>query len=917
MTALRAPPGPAVLGDVFTTLDAVASAVMVADGRTERWPLLYVNPAFTRLTGYSRSTALGRSALFLTGPHGDPEVVQRLRHAMAAGDSFVGELVLHGSEDQRLWVRVGMQPMRDRCGDLTHLVVTLEDIARAASLRESLLASTARLQVATQASELCMWDWDVLRDAVSYNEQWRVALGIDPQELLQRQELQDRLMLPAHDPATLELFERYFHGAAPAFEAEYALSDAGGNRKWFAARAEVMNRDEKGQPLRIIGVLRDISVRKRELQTAVEVQERWERAVGGTSDGLYDWDLLTGHVWYAARFREIIGYDRTEFPDTFMAFQQVLHPDDRSLVMDKIRKHLEKQTRLDVRCRVVTRGGEQLWCRMRGQAQRDAAGRPLRVSGSISDISGQIDAEEALNRSQDFYGTILDSLPLLISYADRQQRLVYANRQFQDFFRMSLANGRGRDMAEVLGEQRYADLRPHLLEALQGRTVEAQGRFRDGHGRQVDGEMVFVPHRDETGEVQGCFVAGRDVTEKRLLEAELRQSQKMEALGQLTGGVAHDFNNLLSVIVGNMQLLARGLRDSPHLLRQAETALNAAMRGGELTRRLLAFARQQLLEPRVIDPNALLNGMYELLRRSLTGEIEIQLRLDRESWATRIDPGQLENAMLNLVINARDAMPSGGVITIATSNLTVTATAETGSGKGALQPGDYVVIEVADTGVGMSAATLKRVFEPFFTTKDVGKGSGLGLPMVYGFVTQSGGCMTIDSAVGTGTVVRLCLPRSLAGAETEVAAQADPAGRDGPHGELPQGRETILIVEDNAAVRGTAVDILSSLGYRVLEATNGYHALDQITQHPDVALVFSDVTLPGGLPGIRLVEKLRQRRPGLKVLMTSAFSESAVLHRGMLDGSLALLTKPYQVAELARRVRAILDDSEESKRVPM
>lgn len=916
---LHAPQGRTVLGDVFATLDVVASAVMVADGRAGQCPLIYVNPAFTRLTGYSRSTALGRSALFLTGPHGDPEVVQRLRDAMAAGDSFTGELALHDNEDQRLLVRVGMQPMRDRRGELTHLVVTLEDISRAATLRESLLASAARLQAATQASELCMWDWDVARDAVSYNEQWQATLGIDPQELLQRRELQDRLMLPAHEPATLESFERYFHGAAAAFEAEYALPDAVGNRKWFAARAEVVERDEKGQPLRVIGVLRDISVRKQEQQAAAEVQERWERAVRGTSDGLYDWDLLTGHVWYAARFREIIGYGREEFPDTFMAFQQVLHPDDRLLVLDKIRKHLEKQARLDVRCRVVARSGEELWCRMRGQAQRDAAGRPLRVSGSISDISGQIDAEQALNRSQDFYGTILDSLPLLIGYADRQQHLVYANRQFQKFFRMTLANGRGRSVAEVLGEQRYADISAHLLEALQGRTVEAQGKFRDEHGRQVDVEMVFVPHRDESGEVQGCFVAGRDVTEKHLLEAELRQSQKMEAVGQLTGGVAHDFNNLLSVIVGNMQLLSRGLRDNPQLRRQAETALDAAMRGGELTRRLLAFARQQLLEPRIIDPNALLTGMYELLRRSLTGDTEIRLQLDQAAWATRIDPGQLENAVLNLVINARDAMPGGGTITITTSNVTVAAVAAaTDPGEATLQPGDYVAIDVRDTGTGMSAATLKRVLEPFFTTKDVGKGSGLGLPMVYGFVRQSGGRMTIDSKVGTGTVVRLCLPRSLASVEPVVQAQADPTARDhGPSSELPQGWETLLVVEDNADVRATAVDILSSLGYRVLEAPNGYHALDQITRHPDVALVFSDVTLPGGLPGLRLVEKLRQRRPGLKALMTSAFSESAVLQRGMLDGSLALLTKPYQVEELARRVRAILDESEESKSVPM
>jgi PAS domain S-box-containing protein len=568
---------------------------------------------------------------------------------------------------------------------------------------------------------------------------------------------------------------------------------------------------------------------------------------------------------------------------------------------------LENQVRLDMRCRVVTRTGVVIWCRLRGEAERDAAGRPLRLAGSVSDISGQIDAEEALSRSQDFYGTILDSLPLFISYADRDERVIYANRLFQDFFRVPLASSRGRVVSDVIGDRRYGAIAPYFREALQGRTVESQGRLRDQHGKQVDIEAIFLPHYDETGEVQGCFVAARDVTEKRLLEAELRQSQKMEAVGRLTGGIAHDFNNLLSVIVGNMQLLARSLRESPRLLRQADTAMKAAMRGAELTRRLLAFARQQVLEPRVVDLNAMTAGMYELLRRSLTGDIDIRQLLDPDVWPSKVDPGQLENAVLNLVINARDAMPEGGVITLTTRNMTLES--DRVLGDEAWQAGDYAVLEVGDTGAGMSAETLKRVFEPFFTTKDVGKGSGLGLSMVYGCVRQSGGHVTISSTVGKGTIVQLCFPR--------VLARVEQAGVEaGITPDLPHGRETILVVEDNREVRSTAVDVLGSLGYRLLEAANGHQALEQFMQHPDIALVFCDVMLPGGLLGTSLATKLRERRPGLKVLMTSAFSDSAIMHRGMLDGSAEVLTKPYRVEDLARRIRAILDEKEETKRVP-
>jgi CheY-like chemotaxis protein len=364
---------------------------------------------------------------------------------------------------------------------------------------------------------------------------------------------------------------------------------------------------------------------------------------------------------------------------------------------------------------------------------------------------------------------------------------------------------------------------------------------------------------------------------------------------------------LLSVIIGNMQLLTRSLQQTPRLLRQAETALNAAMRGGELIKRLLAFARQQVLEPKTVDLNALIGGMYELLRRSLTGDIEIQRQLAAETWFTRADPGQLENAVLNLVINARDAMPNGGVITIATRNMTIGD--ERTPREDGLAPGEYAVLEVADTGAGMSAETLKRVFEPFFTTKELGKGSGLGLSMVYGFVKQSGGHVNITSAPQQGTTVQLYFPRSHAEAErtsSESQGQTD----------LPRGTETVLVVEDNGEVRGTTVEILTSLGYRVLEAANGHQALEQFMRHPDIALVFTDIMLPGGLLGTQLVEKLTERRPGLKVLLTSGFSDSSLMHRSMLDGTTDLLPKPYQLEELARRVRAQLDGKEENQRVP-
>jgi CheY-like chemotaxis protein len=304
--------------------------------------------------------------------------------------------------------------------------------------------------------------------------------------------------------------------------------------------------------------------------------------------------------------------------------------------------------------------------------------------------------------------------------------------------------------------------------------------------------------------------------------------------------------------------------------------------------------------------------MFDFLRRSLTGDIEIRHQPDSEAWPVKIDPGQLENAVLNLVINARDAMPDGGTITIATRNVSIAeaSAAERSLVDQSITPGDYTLLEVTDTGLGMSPETLKRVFEPFFTTKDVGKGSGLGLSMVYGFVKQSEGHISVTSEPGQGTTVHLYFPRTHAKVER---ASLDSAGAADA---LPRGSETILVVEDNPEVRATAVEILGSLGYRLLEAANGHQALAKFMQHPDIALVFSDVMLPGGLLGTSLATKLCERRPELKVLLTTGFSETAIMHRGLVDGSMAVLSKPYKVEELARRVRAILDEAEETQRVP-
>jgi CheY-like chemotaxis protein len=377
----------------------------------------------------------------------------------------------------------------------------------------------------------------------------------------------------------------------------------------------------------------------------------------------------------------------------------------------------------------------------------------------------------------------------------------------------------------------------------------------------------------------------------------LAQAQKMEAVGQLTGGIAHDFNNLLGVVVGNLQLLERSLGEQPNQARKVATAMRAAMRGADLTRRLLAFARRQILEPVVVDLNQHLKGWDDLLHRTLGDSIDVRVQRSADLWPTRVDPGQIESAILNLAINARDAMPQGGKLTIETTNRSLDAAfcAEHPD----LHAGDYVCISVSDTGVGIAPETLGHVFEPFFTTKEPGKGSGLGLSMVHGFAKQSGGAATIDSTVGIGTTVRIFLPRSV-----DAPVQNDETGMQKI---LPGGGETILLVEDDLDLRETSAAALAQLGYRVLQASDAQQALKVLAERSDVALLFTDIMIPGGMLGPALAHRARELRPNLNVLFTTGYAHGSVLANGVGVSYAEVLHKPFRAEELATRIRHLLD----------
>jgi signal transduction histidine kinase/CheY-like chemotaxis protein len=429
--------------------------------------------------------------------------------------------------------------------------------------------------------------------------------------------------------------------------------------------------------------------------------------------------------------------------------------------------------------------------------------------------------------------------------------------------------------------------------------VEIRVRHKDGGCRWLS--WASAP---EAGLI---YATGRHVTAEKEAAAELaamqetlRQSQKMEAVGQLTGGIAHDFNNMLAVVIGSLDLLSRRLNeDDPRSRRYVEAAMDGANRAALLTKRLLAFSRQQPLEPKAIEPNKLVSGMSDLLRHSLGAEVRLETVLAGGLWRVHVDPNQLENVILNLAVNARDAMPDGGRLTIETQNVHLDA--RYASAHGSVTAGQYVLIAISDSGSGMDADTMSKAFDPFFTTKEIGKGTGLGLSQVYGFVRQSGGHVKIYSEPGNGTTVKIYLPK-LVGPATEFADEA--LGRPlllGERGEI------VLVVDDEAAVRQVSVEVLRELGYTVLEADCGEKALLLLEAHPDVIMLFTDIVMPD-MNGRKLADAARVMLPALKVLFTTGYTRNVEVHNGILDEYVHLIGKPFTVNELGAKMRRVLED---------
>jgi len=753
--------------------------------------------------------------------------------------------------------------------------------------RDELERSTRLLRIACDVSLVGGWSLDVARDKLSWSGASAVIHGLGGDEDYSPAEVL-RLFRPA-DQDILRRHIRTCITEGKPFEGEFQVVRDNGHQPWLRISGEPVH--EGARVIRVQGALQDITSWRHTEQSLATSEQRFRQMTDAMPMIVWMADVDGTVIFYNQVFYDYTGFPCNQPPLAPQYAEILIHPEDRERIWrswaDTL-THGGHHYAIEVRLR--HRDGGYRWHLSRAELSLDEGGQPLRWYGSMVDIDDERRRSQAFEQLAQRLNTTLESITDGFLMVDTAWRFTFVNQQGERILQKTRDQLLGTLMWDAFPEVAGSEFERQYQRAVQDRVSVKFEAYYPPLDLWAD---VHAYPSDE-----GLAIYFQDVSQRHKLEEQLRQSQRLEAVGQLTGGMAHDFNNLLTVIIGNGEVLREALAPDSTLKPLVDMVVTAAERGAALTHSLLAFARRQPLEPQQVDVNRLVSGLDGLLRRTLGADIDIEWVRAPGLWPALVDPAQLESALLNLALNARDAMPGGGSLTIETANIRISD--DYARQHQELKPGQYVQVAVSDTGQGIPRDQLARVFEPFYTTKDLGKGTGLGLSMVFGFVKQSGGQINIYSEPGEGTTVKLYLPRATDTASSLVEPQT-PAAKGNRQG------ATILLVEDDDLVRQFAATQLRAEGYTVLEAASGPAALALMESRPGVDLLFTDVVMPGGMSGRDLAEQLAASRPELKVLYTSGYTENAIVHHGRLDQGTCLLGKPYRRAELLTKVRELLD----------
>jgi PAS domain S-box-containing protein len=893
-------------GGAITHLSA---GIVVHDGTT----IIKVSPQFAEMFGYTKEE--------LTGAHLAKLALLVPPHTKRAELAGVVERTAVRKDGARL--RIEYYPTQLVLAGRDVHIALVRNVSNQQCRQPRLAEYEERLLLAIEAGRLIAWERRPDSDKVlRYSSRTATSPTATLADL--------RVLVHPDDADRVKAAYQAALRTSGAYQAEYRARGADGTWRWFDDRG-IVHRDQAGHPVRVVGIAQDITERKAVEQALRESEERFRTMLEALPHFAFVLQA-DGSIEYAnARLGEYIGKTLRDLE----AGDDIFHPDDWAQVRAVRQVALAKQTAYQCEARLRRHDGAYRWhaIDVRLLHREDQAACWLGTAVDIDDISraneilerrvgdrtGELEstnrsllseieerkrAQASIKESEERFRNLYNRTPIALHSSDPNAKIIDVNDGWLQLFGYSREEVLGRSPADFMTEEsarRYREKAwPDMLTSAGTiRTFEYQ--FVKKSGEVFDASLSARGEWDGQGNFVRTWAATADITAQKHAEAQLRQVQKMEAVGQLTGGVAHDFNNLLMVILGNLETARRAIaRSEPdrdgRLDRLLDTAMSGAQRAATLTQRLLAFARRQALDPKPINVNNLIAGMAEFFQRSLPVTVGFKFVGANGLWNVEADPTELEAAIINLVVNARDAMSAGGELTIETANVCIDEEYPQHPPDG--QPGPYVVITVSDTGSGMSAKVLSRAFEPFFTTKPPGQGTGLGLSQVYGFINQSGGHVKITSEPGRGTTAKVYLPRffgPLAGSDPQV--QRRPALGFG---------QRILVVEDNASVREHVVASLRELNYEVLEASDAEGALAVVSRCANIDLVLTDVVLPG-LNGAQFADALRAMLPFAKVLYMTGYSREAIVQHGRLSPGIELVQKPVTMATLSAKIKKMLD----------
>ncbi|MBU8540627.1 hybrid sensor histidine kinase/response regulator [Falsiroseomonas tokyonensis] len=878
-------------------------AITVTEAGSATGTIIYANAAFEALTGFPAAEVMGRSDRLLHAEETDRAVLDQLHAAVAQTGAGTAEVLNRRKDGTRFWNRISVTTIRDAEGSPAFSLATLAEVtggpppanghAGQQHSRPKLDEARARLrQVQVSAAAAGAWEWDIATNRLVVDARFASIYGLEPATA----ELPaSAFFKPIHDDDRMRM-RIAVAGAlqgAEVFARDFRVV-VGGEVRWVAARGRTYLDDEE-KPLRFAGVLTDISEQRK-------VEERLY--IAQTAGGVGSFEYLSGYgtAEVSEEFCRLLGL-RPALTLPVRTINAVVHPDDEAIIQNRDGQIREGAAFHECR---ITRAdtGEERWLASRGEYRR-AVGGGVIFAGVIYDVT-------TIKRSEAQLRLLTESLEERVELRTQERDRVW--NLSRDLLNVIGPDGLQRSVnpawttllgfeaSELLGSSMDALVHPddlaifavHLTALRRGELTadfDIRLRSKDGTYRWVSWTAMV---QDET-----IYGIGRDVTQRKLLEEQLRQSQKMEAVGQLTGGLAHDFNNMLTGILGGIDMARRRIQQGrlQDVDRYLDAAVTSGQRAAALTHRLLAFSRRQTLDSRPLDVSTLVRSVEDLLRRSLGERIELTIDADPDLWPALADESQLESAILNLAINARDAMPEGGQLTIRLQNAHFPP--ETLEAKKAIA-GDFVQIRVADTGCGMPPEVLARVFDPFYTTKPVGQGTGLGLSMIYGFVQQSRGHIQIASDEGKGTAIHLLLPRYDGDLPLTREVESEPP--------LSGTGETVLVVEDDPAVRLIVLQSLKELGYHSIETQNGKEAVPILQSNRKIDLLVTDVGLPG-LNGRQIADIGRESRPHLPVLFMTGYAMEAADQSRFLTAGMTILKKPFSVDEFGRLIAVILQRS--------